>query len=192
MSRSRHEQNLGRQCSGGRVAGGEVADWLAPSPPGSETSVRAHPGGSIGTRRCASYPSRARHRAPLQPRGRLGGGPDFGVFEGGQVRRLRPPGVKLRPPGTLVVPLVGVPIFGGWGTDLSLPVRKSFPVTATPPPVAPFAVAARVHSVGGRHGRLRVQLEPAGSACTGPLARACARSTRRAVGLLTHRAPFCD
>ena len=89
------------------MAGGELADWLRYTAPGSEEPVRGHPCGSIGPRRCASYPSRARHRAALQPRGRLGGGPDFGVFEGGQVRRLRPPGVKLRPPGTLVVPLEG-------------------------------------------------------------------------------------
>eukprot|EP00964_Phaeocystis_antarctica_P042417 scaffold24306_cov59-Phaeocystis_antarctica.AAC.2 len=40
-----------------------------PSPPGSEEPVWGHPSGSRGTRRCAFYPSRARHRAPLHPCG---------------------------------------------------------------------------------------------------------------------------
>ena len=94
-------------CSGGTVPWGHRVTWPDPMHPGSEQPVRSHPSGSRGSRRCAFHPFRARHRAALQPRGRLGGGPDFGVFEGGQVRRLRPPGVKLRPPGTLVVPLEG-------------------------------------------------------------------------------------
>ena len=66
-------------CSSGRVAGGEVADWPRPSTPGSEESVRSHPSGSRGTRWCAFHHSRARHRAPLQPRGRLGVPPDLRV-----------------------------------------------------------------------------------------------------------------
>ena len=94
-------------CSGGTVPWGHRVTWPDPMHPGSEQPVRSHPSGSRGSRRCAFHPFRARHRAALQPRGRLGGGPDFGVFEGGQARRLRPPGVKLRPPGTLVVPLEG-------------------------------------------------------------------------------------
>ena len=88
------------------VSGGRPSHGLAP-PSRSEESVRGHPSGSRGTRRCAFYHSRARHRAPLQPSGRLRGGPDLGVFVGLQLRRLRPPGVKLRPPGTSVVPLEG-------------------------------------------------------------------------------------
>ena len=94
-------------CSGGTVPGRHPVTWRHPTHSGSEESVRGHPSGSRGTRRCASYHSRARHRAPLQPRGRLRGGPDLGVFVGLQLRRLRPPGVKLRPPGTSVVPLEG-------------------------------------------------------------------------------------
>ena len=94
-------------CSGGTVPGRHRVTWRHPTHPGSEEPVRSHPCGSIGPRRCAFYHSRARQRAPLQPRGRLGVPLDLGVFEGGQLRRLRPPGVKLRPPGTSVVPLEG-------------------------------------------------------------------------------------
>ena len=59
------------------MAGGEVADWLPYTAPGSEEPVRGHPCGSRGSHRCAFHPSRARHRAALQPRGRLGGRAGF-------------------------------------------------------------------------------------------------------------------
>ena len=177
-------------CSGGTVPWGHRVTWPDPMHPGSEQPVRSHPSGSRGSRRCAFHPFRARHRAALQPRGRLGGGPDFGVFEGGQVRRLRPPGVKLRPPGTLVVPLVGVPIFGGWGTDLSLPVRKSFPVTATPPQLRLLpSPHASIQSAVGMEDYV-FNLSQLALPARGP-SRVRVRD-RRAVGLLTHRAPFCD